>query len=123
VFALLSWSSLGYILLTRDEKWLLSVYFARQKMDILSFQMKRLYDRVTYYHPYEEGDVVWYHDPKRVKGKSPKLQKPWVGPMVIVKKINDCLFKIKKTPSSAEKSHDRLKPYEGCARPTGFKTN
>ena len=99
--------------------------YARTRLDISSFQMKKLYDRVTYYHPYEEGDIVWYHDPKRTKGISPKLQRPWTGPMVIVKKINECLFKIQRQPRTPSKvvHHDRLKPYNGDDKPTWFKQN
>ena len=97
--------------------------YARTRLDISSYQMKRLYDRVTYFHQYDEGDIVWYHDPRRTKGISPKLQRPWTGPMVIIKKINDCLYKIQKQPRSPPKvvHHDRLKPYTGNDKPTWYK--
>jgi hypothetical protein len=31
-------------------------------------------------HPFKIGDLVWLYAPRRVKGLSQKLRKPWIGP-------------------------------------------
>ena len=53
--------------------------FARKNLKISSDRMKRRYDHKSVSHQYKEGDLVWLYTPTRVKGKCPKLQRPWVG--------------------------------------------
>ena len=57
---------------------------------------------------------MWLYEPKSKRG-SKKLIKPWTGPYVILKKINDVIFKIQKNPKSNAKivHHDRLMKYLG----------
>ncbi|MES9882033.1 MAG: hypothetical protein ABW185_14240 [Sedimenticola sp.] len=99
--------------------------FARANLDIASHRMKRQYDRNTNYRLYETGEAVWYHDPRRVVGRNPKLQRPWKGPMVITQRINDILYRIKASPRAKAKvvHHDRLKPYEGGNKPSWYNVN
>ena len=50
---------------------------------------------------------------------NPKLQRPWKGPMLVVERLNDVLFRIQ----SGQKTkpvfvhHDKLKPYLGEDKP------
>ena len=72
------------------------------------------------------GDRVWLFTPKRKKGVSPKLQRNWDGPFVILKKVNDVTFRIQKSPRSKPKvvHHDRLKLYTGkISSPFNVKPN
>ncbi|KAJ8914655.1 hypothetical protein NQ315_017352 [Exocentrus adspersus] len=41
---------------------------------------------------------VWLYNPKRTKGKSPKLQKSWEGPYIVVTQLNDVVYRIQKNP-------------------------
>ena len=41
---------------------------------------------------YNTGDAVWCLDERRTEGVCPKLQPAFIGPWVIVERINDQLF-------------------------------
>ncbi|CAK1600008.1 unnamed protein product [Parnassius mnemosyne] len=45
---------------------------------------------------FDEGSLVWLHNPIRSKGKSPKLQAKWDGPYRIETRINDVTYRIQK---------------------------
>ena len=53
---------------------------------------------------FQEQQKVWLYNPRRVKGRTPKLQSNWEGPYNIVKKINDIVFCIQKTPNTKRRS-------------------
>ncbi|KAJ8915697.1 hypothetical protein NQ315_000631 [Exocentrus adspersus] len=61
----------------------------RQKMRIESDRMKTRYDLRANTGGFQVGEKVWLYNPKRTKGKSPKLQKSWEGPYIIVTRLND----------------------------------
>ncbi|KAJ8913150.1 hypothetical protein NQ315_006068 [Exocentrus adspersus] len=54
--------------------------YLRQKMRIESDRMKTRYDLRANTGGFQVGEKVWLYNPKRTKGKSPKLQKSWEGP-------------------------------------------
>jgi hypothetical protein len=62
-----------------------------------------------------QGQFVWLYQPRRNIGLSNKLQKPWEGPYLIVKQINDSIYQIQKSPKSTKRivHFDRLKEYKG----------
>ena len=77
------------------EQKLLDIHdFARKHLNISSESMKRRYDVRIHKIPYKVGDAVWYFHPKRKVGFNPKLQRPWKGPMLVVERLNDVLFRI-----------------------------
>ena len=88
-----------------------------------SEHMKKQYDRNTNLTEYKVGDPVRFLHPKREKGKNIKLQKPWKGPYVVIKQINDVLFRIQDGAREKPKlaHHHRLKPYQGNSPPLWFK--
>ncbi|VDI05438.1 Hypothetical predicted protein [Mytilus galloprovincialis] len=63
--------------------------------------------------PYKENDLVWLFTPRKKKGLSPKLQKFWVGPYRIVKKLSDANYMIQLEGSLAKRivHYNRLKIY------------
>ena len=81
----------------------------------MSSRMKTRYDRRTNYTGFEEGSMVWLHNPVRRKGKSPKLQGDWDGPYKVVTKISDVTYRIQKNSRSLPKvvHVDRLARYHG----------
>ena len=93
--------------------------FARQRLKLWSGRMKRYYDIGTTESKLEVGDAVWLHNPQRKKGLSPKLQKPWQGPYVIMKRINDLIYRIQLGPRSKPRvvHFIRLWKYHGEKKP------
>ncbi|KAJ8914234.1 hypothetical protein NQ315_003598 [Exocentrus adspersus] len=66
----------------------------RQKMRIESDRMKIRYDLRANTGGFQVGEKVWLYNPKRTKGKSPKLQKSWEGPYTVVTRLNDVVYRI-----------------------------
>lgn len=67
---------------------------ACETMEIQMRRQKERFDRKAKQPPFDEGDWVWVHDPKRTVGRCPKLQPQWTGPWIITKKKNDILFQV-----------------------------
>ncbi|GFX63473.1 retrovirus-related Pol polyprotein from transposon 412 [Trichonephila clavipes] len=59
--------------------------------------MKTRYDTKATGHQFKESDKVWFYNPTRRKGLSPKLQSHWDGPYTILKIINDAVIRIHNT--------------------------
>ncbi|GFW25223.1 retrovirus-related Pol polyprotein from transposon 412 [Trichonephila clavipes] len=80
-----------------------------------SEKMKTRYDARATGHDFHEGDKVWLWNPKRRKGLSPKLQTNWEGPYTVLKRLNDVVVRIQKSPHSKPKviHYNRLAPYLG----------
>lgn len=80
-----------------------------------SENMKTRYDRKSNTSGFEEGSLVWLHNPTRRKGKSPKLQNNWDGPYKVVTRLNDVTYRIQKQPRGTFKvvHIDRLARYHG----------
>ncbi|GBO33841.1 hypothetical protein AVEN_102448-1 [Araneus ventricosus] len=53
------------------------------------------------------------YNPKRRRGLSPKLQQNWEGPYTIVKKLNDVVYRVQRSPNTKPKviHINRLAPY------------
>ena len=63
--------------------------FARERLTLSSDQMKHYYDLDTVQKRFEDGDAVCLYNPQRKRGLSPKLQRPWQGPYLVLKRINE----------------------------------
>ena len=80
------------------EKRLENVYeFARIRTRVASDRMKKQYDVCASDDIFKAGDLVWLYNPRRKKGLSPKLTCDWEGPCVIVKQINELLYRVRKS--------------------------
>ncbi|KAJ8912158.1 hypothetical protein NQ315_006122 [Exocentrus adspersus] len=86
----------------------------RQKMRIESDRMKTRYDLRASTGGFQVDEKVWLYNPKRTKGKSPKLQKSWEGPYTVVTRLNDVVYRMQKNPQAKMKivHIDRLTPYQ-----------
>ncbi|GBN70610.1 hypothetical protein AVEN_61475-1 [Araneus ventricosus] len=75
--------------------------------------MKTRYDSGATSHHFKEGDQVWMYNPKRRRGLSPKLQQNWEGPYTIVKKLNNVIYRVQRSPNAKPKviHINRLTPY------------
>ncbi|KAJ8944385.1 hypothetical protein NQ318_017705 [Aromia moschata] len=96
--------------------------FAREKLKMQSDKMKQHLDTTSTETAFEPGDAVWLYAPKRMKGRSPKLQRNWEGPYTIIKKINDLVYRIQLSPRCKPKvvHLERLARYTGHDPPGWF---
>ena len=96
--------------------------FARKHLQIESDRQKRYYDHLAQQHSFKQGDAVWLHNLKRKKGLCPKLQRPWDGPYIVIKCIDDLVYRIQKGARGKPRvvHTNRLKRYEGADVPDWF---
>lgn len=82
-------------------------------MKIKSFRIKRWYNQKVRLKLFEEGQRVWFYNPRRKIRRTRKLQNNWEGPFLIVKKLNDVVFCIQKSNKYRKKivHADRLAPF------------
>ena len=87
---------------------------AREHLQTSANRQKRGYDVRANENPYEPGDLVWTMNKSRKKGRSPKLQMRWLGPLVVLRRLNDVTYQVKMNEKDVKIIHyDLLKPYEG----------
>ena len=65
---------------------------------------------------------MWLYNPQRKKGLTQKMQRPWQGPYVITKQINDLVYRIQLGPRAKPKvvHRNRLWRYSGMNVPTWY---
>ncbi|GFV47320.1 retrovirus-related Pol polyprotein from transposon 412 [Trichonephila clavipes] len=90
-------------------------HLARERIGMASEKMKTRYDTRATGHNFHESDKVWLWNPKRRKGLSLKLQTNWESPYTVLKRRNDVMVRIPKSPHSKPKviHYNRLAPYLG----------
>ncbi|GBM13960.1 hypothetical protein AVEN_152386-1 [Araneus ventricosus] len=88
--------------------------FAIERIKLASELMKTRYDsRVTDHH-FKEGDIVRMYDLMPRRGLSSKLQQNWEGPYTVVKKLNDVVYRVQRSPNAKSKviHINQLAPYQ-----------
>ena len=97
--------------------------FARTNLKVATDGMKERYDSMAEDTPLEKGEPVWVYIPQRKKGVSPKLMRPWKGPYLVIKRINDLVYRVQLTPRSKPKvlHRNRLWRYTGLSPSTWLK--
>ncbi|XP_018347287.1 PREDICTED: uncharacterized protein LOC108751549 [Trachymyrmex septentrionalis] len=85
----------------------------RKRVDIRSSQTKSWYDQKARQIHFKEGQKLWLYNPRRKKGRTPKLQSNWKGPYYVVKKLSASIYCIRKSNKYKNKvvHSDRLAPY------------
>jgi transposase InsO family protein len=80
-----------------------------------SKRQKTNYDVKAKGEAFELGEWVWLLNPKPRKGVSPKLQRDWEGPYLILTKLDDVIYRIQKSPRCKPRvvHFYRLKRYKG----------
>jgi len=61
----------------------------------MSSRIKTWYDQKARQTHFEMGQKVWLHNPRKVRGKTPKLQSSWEGPYYVERKLNDAIYCIR----------------------------
>ncbi|GBN51714.1 hypothetical protein AVEN_152018-1 [Araneus ventricosus] len=86
---------------------------AGEQVELSRERMKIRYDSSATDHHFTEGDLVWMYNPKQRRGLSPKLQQNWEGPYTVVKKLNDVVYRVHRSPNAKPKviHINRLAPY------------
>jgi hypothetical protein len=88
---------------------------AQKRLRIPTDQIKTRYNINAMAVTLSVGTPVWLYRPQWKKGLSPKLSKPWVGPYVILKRINDLVYRIqlsnRSKPMVVHRNH--LREYVG----------
>lgn len=76
---------------------------------------KRNYDTHIAKHTYQVGDIVWYLNEQRKRGRCPKLQPIWFGPCMVFRKLSDLNYEIQLHSKGQKKivHFDKLKKYHG----------
>ena len=94
--------------------------FARKKLELTASRMKTNYDIDASANRFEPGTAVWLHSPAVKKGFSPKLARPWTGPYLVTKRINDLVYRIKLHRRSKPRvvHRNRLRRYQGLNAPS-----
>jgi transposase InsO family protein len=77
--------------------------FARKNLEFNYDKMEARYNTDSNAGTLEEGSLVWLFNPRKKKGRSPKLARPWEGPYIVVKRINDLVYRIRRNPLSKPK--------------------
>jgi hypothetical protein len=86
-------------------------------------RQKKLYDRNKVHTKFPAGTLVWLADSHRTKGKSPKLQRKWKGPLLVISRYSDVTYLLAENAVKTKVVHfDRLKPYHGEKSPKWVKT-
>ena len=83
---------------------------ARDTLESSQMRQKRDYDLKLKTQSYEAGDLVYKLDSAKKVGQSPKLQKVWKGPYLVVEVVSPVLFRIADRKKTYVLHHDRLKP-------------
>lgn len=91
----------------------------RQHLQVEAKRQKDNFDCKSTLRRYHPGDLVWYAScPSEEKHLAPKLRRKYIGPVVIVARIDDLLYRIKiKKQSERVVHYDKLLPYFGTSRP------
>ena len=96
---------------------------ARQHLFANAKRRKDYYDHKSNLISYEAFEKVWFLNESRFEGVSPKLQPLYVGPCLVIKKLNDINYFIQLDGKGTRKvvNHDKLKPYKGVQHPKWMK--
>jgi hypothetical protein len=88
---------------------------AREHLKVAAERRKVAYDARVKVKQFEVGDFVWYHYPRRYTGKSPKWQKIYSGPHLVIRKIPPSNYVIQRSARSTPQvvHADKLKKCYG----------
>ena len=71
---------------------------AREHLQAAAERRKTDYDIRVKEQKFKVGDWVWYYYPRRYQGKSPKWQKNYIGPYLVVRVIEPANYVLQKSP-------------------------
>ena len=92
--------------------------YARGSQGEASGRQRRFYDLSTKGRHFEVGEQVWVYNPKRKKGRCPKLDSHWEGPCVVLERVGPVTYRVQVVNRRKRLvlHRDRLAPYRGKER-------
>ena len=70
----------------------------------MSFEvMGKRYNSDSTAGAFDVGDLVWLYNPRKQKGRSLKLTRQWEGPYIILKSLNDLVYRIQRSRQAKPK--------------------
>ena len=89
--------------------------FAQKYIEQSFESMRKRYDVDSSACIFKEGDQVWLYNPRKKKGRSVKFMRPWEGPYIVIKRLNDLVYRIQQGRNRKLRLVDRnrLSAYRG----------
>ena len=85
----------------KSQEQMSSAYaIAREHLGVAAQRRKTTYDIRVRQQEFKVGDWVWYWYPRRYPSKSPKWQRGYTGPYLVVRKIEPVNFVLQKSPKA-----------------------
>jgi transposase InsO family protein len=84
---------------------------ARERTKQEKTKAKQQYDRKAKGETFKAGDQVLLYDETVRRGRSKKLESQWIGPYIVMEKINDVNYTIKKGRKTLRVHANRLKAF------------
>jgi len=82
---------------------------ARENVKIEKEKAKKQYDKRTNITKFTVGDQVLLYDETVRRGRAKKLEALWIGPYVIIKKLSDVTYVVKKGRRTTQVHANRIK--------------
>ncbi|GBO27022.1 hypothetical protein AVEN_36329-1 [Araneus ventricosus] len=84
----------------------------RERVKLSRVRKKTHYDSGATEHHFKKGDLVSMCNPKQRRGLSPKPRQKCEGPYTVVKKLNDVVYRVQRSPNAKPKviHFNRLEP-------------
>lgn len=88
---------------------------ARNNLKRAGDRQKVQADRKASKTVFSPGDLVMIHCPAVRKGRTPKLNRPWQGPCIVLKRLNDLLYRVKPAANRTPRlvHYNRMKKFTG----------
>ena len=87
----------------------------REELQVAAERRKKQYDLRVHEKSFPVGTWVWYYCPRRYRKRSPKWQKMYTGPFLVVKYISPVNYVIQRSKHSLPKlvHADKLRAWSG----------
>jgi transposase InsO family protein len=96
-------TSIDHFVRRMQETFQLAYSATRKNLQASTALQKHYYDRKQRPTQLKVGQAVWLYNPRRKRGRTPKLDKPWEGPYVVVKIFGDVICVIQRTPRAKQR--------------------
>jgi transposase InsO family protein len=92
----------------------------RRNLDVAAERRKAAYDLRVKGKEFSVGQWVWYYNPRKYRGRTPKWQRLYTGPFLIVRELPPSNFVIQRTKNAQPKvvHTDKLKAWGGDPLPS-----
>ena len=88
---------------------------ARKHLAVAHRRQKDNYNNKLCEYSYESGDAVWMLNETRKVGVNQKLQPTYIGPIVVLQKLDNLLYRVQIDARGQQRivNHNKMKPYKG----------